>query len=707
MVRFPTPSPRGDQVVFESLGRLFLKSGDDDPERLTRDSDTAMEYSPVWAPDGRTVYFLRWHDARLSSIHAVNVRNGRTRTIGAMRGQFESLAISPDGERLAYRKLSGSAFLHPEFDVDPGVYVIDIESGEARRIREAGISPRFAGESVHVLERQRPSGRGSDTAKTQLISVDLDGSEDRIVAESDHATDIQLSPDGRYLAFTENFNLYVAAYTPSAKTLAIGRQSKGLPVRRVTTGGALYVRWVDDELSWSSGAEMQTVTVTDDWLMSEVAITPTQRDLSMAVTSERPDGAIALTDVRVITMNDAREVIEDAVILVEGNRIVAVGPADRVEVGDDVDIVSLAGKTIIPGIIDAHAHGPYGRGEIIPQQNWSALAHLALGVTTVQDPSSNASLVFAAAEYARAGRILAPRIFSTGNIVYGARGTSWAPIDSMTDAQGHIDRLVAQGATSIKNYNQPRRNQRQQVIAASREAGVINVAEGGSLFHMDMNLISDGSTGVEHNVPTLEIYDDVVQFWSQSDTGYTPTLVVTYGGLTAEDFYYQRDEVWKHPILSHFVPPTVLQPRAVRRVAAPEEEFRDDMAARGAKVLMEAGVLVSIGAHGQREGMAAHWEMWSFARGGMSPMQALATATINPARHLGFDRDLGSIEPGKLADLVVLDADPRADIHHTDDIAFVVLNGRIYDAANLSEQTSGTAELEPFWWHDRPESAIR
>ena len=187
-----------------------------------------------------------------------------------------------------------------------------------------------------------------------------------------------------------------------------------------------------------------------------------------------------------------------------------------------------------------------------------------------------------------------------------------------------FDALKAQGAISIKNYNQPRREQRQQVIEAARQENMFVVAEGGSLYHMDMNLVVDGSTGIEHNVPALKMYDDVTQLWQATNVGYTPTLVVTYGGLTSEDYYYQQYNVWEHPILSNFVPPSVLRPRSVRRVMAPESEFRDDDAAAVAKTLMDNGVTVNIGAHGQREGLASHWEMWSFVRGGMSPMQALS-----------------------------------------------------------------------------------
>ena len=97
----------------------------------------------------------------------------------------------------------------------------------------------------------------------------------------------------------------------------------------------------------------------------------------------------------------------------------------------------------------------------------------------------------------------------------------------------------------------------------------MSVAEGGALYHQDMSFLADGITGIEHNVPTMKMYSDVNKFWAQSGAAYTQTLVVTFGGLTAENYYYQNTEVWKHPILSKFVPPTLLRASSVRRITAP------------------------------------------------------------------------------------------------------------------------------------------
>jgi imidazolonepropionase-like amidohydrolase len=392
-------------------------------------------------------------------------------------------------------------------------------------------------------------------------------------------------------------------------------------------------------------------------------------------------------------------VIENGVVVVRDNRIVAIGPSATTSVPADAKQLDVSGRTVIPGLIDIHAHGAQGVDDLVPQQNYVALAHLAMGVTTIHDPSNQASEIFAASEYQRTGRILGPRMFSTGEIVYGAHSESFASIESLEDARNHVARLKAQGAISIKNYIQPRREQRQMAVTAAREAGMMIVAEGGALYQFDMTIISDGNTGLEHNLPPQHFYDDVMQFWPATGVNYTPTLIVTFGGLGAEDYFYQDSEVWTHPILSRFVPPHILQPRAVRRPMAPLTDYQPirDSAAN-AKRLFEKGVMVNIGAHGQREGLGSHWEMWAFVLGGMTPMQALHTATIDPARYLGFAKDLGSLETGKLADMLVIDGNPLQDIRVTDKIAYVVQNGRIYEGGTLAEKVTGERKVAPLYW---------
>lgn len=700
MIRHAAVSPDGSRLVYESAGVLYVKpvSGGA-PRALTSDARDHFELFPSWSRDGRTIVFVTWDDRELGHVHSVPASGGRSTRLTERPGHYLNPRFSPDGRQVVFEAVAGGDLTSPAWSVDTGVFIMPARGGEARRVTDDGTHPHFGarGDRLYLTRQQGD--------KRQLVSVDLNGEAPHVHATGQHVVRFEVSPDDRHLAYRENFHVYVVPLPPGGLPLEVGTTVGGVPMTRASGDGGSYPSWTADgaTLWWTLGpvayragiAELFPPPDGDDGYRA-----PTEGTvLSVRLESDVPAGTVALVGARVVTMSEPDGgVLEDGVVLVEGNRIRAVGSRDAVEVPRDARVVDVSGKAVIPGLIDAHAHGPQGQNGIVPEQNWSAYATLAFGVTTIHDPSNDAEEVFVAAEMQRTGRILAPRIFSTGDVVYGAKSTSFAKIDSLEDARGHVRRLAAQGAISIKNYNQPRREQRQQVVVAAREENVLVVTEGASLFHMDLSMVADGNSTIEHNLPQGMLYDDVLQFWSQTKVAYTPTLVVTYGGLSGETYWYQETNVWEHPILSRFVPPDVLRPRAVRRTKAPESEYHHAASAATARLLAERGVLVSIGAHGQREGLASHWEIWGFVQGGMSPVEALRAATIVPATALGFAADLGSLEPGKLADLVVIDADVLEDVFASDRVSMVMLNGRLYEAATLHETVTGNRRTEPFYW---------
>jgi imidazolonepropionase-like amidohydrolase/Tol biopolymer transport system component len=700
MVRNAAVSPDGSQVVFESTGRLYIKSmSGGEPRLLTSDPRDHFEFFPSWSRDGHTIVFVAWNDRTLGHIHSVRARGGRSTRLTRTPGHYLAPRFSPDGGTIVYGVADGGYLTSPDWSIETGVFSIPSQGGESRRITDDGSNPHFGARSGRLYVT-----REIDDVRS-LVSIDLNGEAAHTHARGEYLEQFEVSPDGRHLAFRENFHVYALPLPPGGLALDLGTDVGSVPMTRASGDGGNYPNWSDgDRLHWSLGPVAFSAAVDELFKPSAengdngYAAPEEGVSLSMRLDADVPEGAVALTGARIVTMADGDGgVIEDGVIVTDGNRIRAVGSRDAVDIPAAAEVVDVSGMTVIPGLIDAHAHGPQGV-EIIPQQNWSAYATLAFGVTTVHDPSNDAVEVFAASEMQRTGQILAPRIFSTGDVVYGARSTSFAKIDSLEDAREHVRRLKAQGAMSVKNYNQPRRDQRQQVAVAAREENMLVVTEGASLFHMDLSMVADGNSTIEHNLPQAMLYDDVLQFWEQTNVAYTPTLVVTYGGLSAETYWYQETRVWEHPILSNFVPPDILRPRSVRRTIAPESEYHHATSAATAKLLADRGVLVSIGAHGQREGLGSHWEIWSFVQGGMSPMEALRAATIVPATALGFADDLGSLEAGKLADLVVIDADILEDIQQTDKVSMVMLNGRLYDAATLNETVTGDRETRPFYW---------
>ena len=374
--------------------------------------------------------------------------------------------------------------------------------------------------------------------------------------------------------------------------------------------------------------------------------------------------------------------------LLIGTLVVFLGLAIAVSIGGFSDMMALLrpGGGTSPGDEESEADQIMAESGIVPERNWKHDAMLAFGVTTVHDPSNHSQSIFAVRELIQAGRMFGPRTFSTGTILYGAEGAFRSRVNSLDDAQQHLRRMQAMGAFSVKSYNQPRRNQRQQVLQAARELGMMVVPEGGALFQHNMSMIADGHTGVEHAIPLANAYDDVLQFWALSGVGYTPTLNVAYGGLGAEYYWYQERDIYAHKRLRRFVPNRVLNARARRPAKAPHHEWNHIDVARFAKRLIDAGVRVQIGGHGQREGLGSHWEIWALAQGGFTAHEALRSATLHGAWYLGLDQDLGSLKVGKLADVAVIAGNPLEDIRQSENVHYVIANGRLFDAETMAQR---------------------
>ncbi|HMB53320.1 MAG TPA: amidohydrolase family protein [Thermoanaerobaculia bacterium] len=713
MLRWVQVSPDGGSAVFEALGKLWIVDlPDGTPRRLTSQDDH-REAFPSFSRDGSEIVYVSWDDDELGAVRVVAARAGAAsegRKVTAEPGHYAQPAISPDGEWVVYRKRQGGFLLSPTWSEEPGLYRVPAAGGEALKLGDGGQDPHFGAGSdrVFFLAFGAPA---DDGPKRVLKSIGIDGREERTHAVSLNGSGYRVSPDGRWLAWQELFQAYVAPFVATGRTVDVGPKSQALPVANVSADAGDFLSWSGDSstLHWSLGPTLYSRPLTEAFAFLDGAALDDEGELAdepaagteivLTVDSDQPRGALALVGGRVITMRGGEdEVIEDGVVVIEGNRIAAVGPRSEVDVPSQARVVDVAGKTLMPGLVDVHWHGAAGQGDLVPEENWMGYASLAYGVTTIHDPSNDTGEIFATAELARAGEIVAPRTFSTGTILYGASGSFKAVVDSLDDARSHLARMKAVGAFSVKSYNQPRRDQRQQVLTAARELEMMVVPEGGSLLTHNLNMVVDGHTGIEHAVPAARLYADVHQLWGATGVGYTPTLVVGYGGIWGENYWYATTNVWEDERLLAFVPREMVDARSRRRTTAPEEEWGHFSLAREAKRLLDAGVRVQIGAHGQREGLAAHWETWMLEQGGMTAHEALRAATLDGARYLGLDGDVGSLEAGKLADVLVLDANPLEDVRNSRTVRYVVLNGRMYDAETMNQLSPDPTERAPFWF---------
>ena len=707
LLRWVRVMPKGDAVVYQALGHLWLRAlPDGTPRRLTKDADV-FENFPALSRDGKSVVYTTWNDGELGSLRIVDVASGTVRVLTKTPGHYADPVFTPDGAEVVFHKRGGGYVTSPLWSSDPGIYRIASAGGVPALVTKEGTNPQFGADGKRVYLMNVTEEKEND--RRELFSLELDGSDRRTHLVSQWATEFALSPDGKWVAFAERFNAYVAPFIPTGREVSIGPKSTAFPVAKVSRDAGENLQFSGDStrLHWSLGPELFTRELKDAFAFLGGAAEDKERKLPEPPASgqniafranyAKPDGVLALVGAKLVTMK-GDEVVQDGVIVVDGNRITAVGWRASVAVPVGAKVFDVSGTTIIPGLIDVHAHGSQGSDGIIPQSNWVHAANLAFGVTTIHDPSADTNEIHAVAELAKAGLVLSPRTFSTGTILYGALGSFAAPIDSLDDARSHLRRLKAVGAISVKSYNQPRREQRQQVLAAAREIGINVVPEGGSLFEHNMTMIVDGHTGIEHSLPVEHVYADVLQLWGPSGVGYTPTLVVGYGGPWGEEYWYQHEDVWANERLQRFVPRFVLDPRSRRRTLYPANEFNIQRSSGICKALLDAGGSVQLGAHGQLAGLGAHWELEMFVWGGMSAHEALRCGTLNGARYVGLDKDLGSLEVGKLADLVVCEGDALADVTHTRDVRYTMLNGRLYDASTLAPADGRGGAAPKFFW---------
>ncbi len=711
IIRDAVTSPNGKTIVFRALGYLWTKNlPNGTPKRLT--SATDFEAEPTFSPNGKEIVFVTWNDASLGSLQKISVTSGYTTKLTSEKGIYRTPSFSPDGKTIVFVKEEGNNDQGRTFTNNPGIYTIDASGGAMKFLIKEGEYPTFTKNGTRIFYQTGGVVFGNLTK--ELKSVDLQGKDERTHIKSKYANRLVPSPDNQWIAFSHLHKAYVAPLNLYGQAIDLDNKTTSVPVSQIAKDAGINIHWSADskEVLWMLGNRYFKNQIKDRFpfladspeKIEDLADTSIPIGLQGKV--DMPEGRIAFTNVRILTM-EGDEVIENGSIVINQNKIEALGKAGEVSIPSNAKVYDLAGKTIMPGIVDAHAHVGGFRYGLTTQQNWQFYANLAYGVTTSHDPSANTETIFTLSEMLKSGAIVGPRLYSTGYILYGADGDFKAEINHLDDARSSIKRTKAFGALSVKSYNQPRRDQRQQILQAAREEGINVVPEGGSTFFHNLTMIIDGHTGVEHNIPVAPIYKDVLELWGASAVGYTPTLIVNYGGLNAEVYWYQKTNVWENEKLLQFTPRSIIDARSRHRMMIPDEEYENShiLTSKTVKTLADHGVKVNLGAHGQLQGLGAHWELWSLQQGGMTNLEALQAATINGANYIGVGKDIGSLKVGKLADLLVLNKNPLDDIQNSNSLLFTMINGRLYDSSTMNEVGNEPKERLPFYWENNKYNA--
>lgn len=700
VIRHAVTSPDEKFLVFNAVGYLYRKNlPDGKPERLT--NGTEHEFEPAFSKDGNSLLYVTWNDEEMGAIWKYDLKTKKSTRITTEKGIYRTPEFSPDNKKIVYLKEGANTDMGLTFCTDPGIYLVNADGTDSKKIVEYGENPEFSKDGKRIFYI------GSGYPEVSYSSCDLSGNDIKTHFTSKYANEFMISPDGNWVAFKELFNVYVAAFPASGKSINLTAGMTEIPVAKISKDAGINMHWSTDskKLHWTLGEEYFTTELKDHFTFlkggSEKAIDPVSTGLKVALEmkADKPSGRIALSNATIITMK-GDEVIQEGTIIIYENKIESIGKSSEIKIPSDAVVVDCKGKTILPGLVDVHAHVGHFRKGLTTQKHWPYFANLAYGVTTTHDPSTETEMVFAMAELVKSGQMIGPRIFSTGTILYGADGDFKAVINSIEDARSAIKRTVAFGAFSVKSYNQPRREQRQMVIQAAREMKVEVVPEGGSTFFHNMTMILDGHTGIEHNIPVAPAYNDVIQLWKNSKTAYTPTLIVAYGAMNGENYWYQHTNVWEKTRLLNFTPKVFVDERSRHRTMIPESEYENGhiLASQTCKNLADAGVKVNLGAHGQLQGLGAHWELWMLQQGGMTNHEALKAATLNGAEYIGMQDQIGSLEVGKLADLIVLDKNPLEDIRNSEFILYTMINGRLYEAETMTEYGKDKKKRNKFYW---------
>jgi Tol biopolymer transport system component len=756
LIQDPVESPDGKQLAFSALTHLYrldLPSGK--PRRVT--SGNAGEFQPAWSPDGKTIAYVTWTNQG-GQLWKVPTAGGTPQQLSKSSGVYSNPAWSPDGTKIV--ALRGNAYDRENSGFDIGqtanadLVWIPADGGDATLIlpaRGAG-GPHFTHEKDRIYV-YTPQG---------LVSLRYDGTDRRThlqvkgqgifyAEEPVAADDVQPSPDGQWvLAHISNQLYLIAMPTVGGEAPTVNVASASVPVKRLTDIGADYFAWADDgkTVIWAVGASLfrEPISAISFELPQEEKKEGEKKDadkkeaaekkdaggsaseakkkqekkeekklkeqeknveeiaVSVEVPRKTPQGTVVLRGATVITMKGERgseEVLKNADIVVENNRIKSVGAKGGVPAG--AKVIDVRGKTIVPGFIDTHAHWLEIRRGILDTQNWAFLANLAYGVTSGLDVQTFSNDMFAYQDLVDTGDIIGLRAFSTGPGVFSENN-----FQSTEEVKGVLTKYKKYyGTHNIKSYVVGNRKQRQYMVEAAKELEMMPTTEGALDLKLNLTHVIDGFHGNEHTLPITPLYKDVIQMFAQSGIAETPTLIVNYGGPFGEDYFYESYNVHDDVKLNHFTPHRIIDEKSKRRGGwfRKDEYAFPKLAAQMAK-LERAGGLVGVGSHGQLQGLGYHWEMWMLASGGMTPIEVLRCATVNGSQIVGRPQDIGSIEPGKLADLLILDKNPLEDIHNTNSVHWVMKNGELFEGDTLDQIWPEQKKLEPlfFWNYDAPKA---
>ena len=708
----------GSKLVFSALKKIYVREVKNGKTHLLYPQQEG-QFEPALSPDGLWVAFATWSTKEGGNIWRARTDIQFAEKLTTVAGYYRTPVWAPDGQSLIFVGSDDMVQDRPGFDVYTYKGTLRRLTISNHRIRELPQAARLGDAPVLSADGSRifyvPYIDQPDNPVT-LASVAIDGSKPQHESVGGpfppgSGVTISVNATGDRVIVTKYGNVYLVDCRPYPES----RFPQRCTEIKLSTDGGYDARWNvrGNQVEWTMANNYfradvgmtesgQSTVAEDPAVSSDSPRLNIDLPLDVRIAPERAHGILVLKGARIITMRGS-EVIDNGTVVIKDGRIADIGPLDTVDIPADAKVIDVEGKTIVPGFIDMHAHFTHIPRDIIPDNHWEPLIYLAYGVTTIRDPSNGGDHGFEYAELIDTGGMVGPRMLGATGIVPRRIGS----IDNEDVTRSWANRYKVIGGSFLKNHTGWNRQQRKWIIDGADEYGM-NVAShlpaaNGSLSRVNLSTIADGVTTSEHTISrSSDLVYDVKKFVALSKVGLVFAAISLEGGYPR--WYWSRVAsdprmlaFYRGPVPVSYVDADKgtsnggLEP--LRRGAEMSSKFLADVARMGGQVM--------IGSHGNFSGIGFHWEMWAHARGGLTSHQVLQAATLNGARSLGVESDLGSVEVGKLGDLLVLSKNPLDDIQNTTSIELVIKSGVVRDSKTLSELWPTSKALAP-WELSRP-----